>query len=277
MMEVIGVDLGGTKILSAKFENNELIDSYRLIIPSKGTELEILSTVIKSIEIHMSSSISAIGIGVPSIVDQVNGIVYDVQNIPSWKKVNLKEILQNHFNIPVFVNNDANCFALGESNFGLGKEQNDFIGISIGTGVAGGVIINNKLYNGSNSGAGEFGMLPYLDKNFEYYCSGQFFQNEFKIKGEDVYFDAKSGDSKALDMFNQFGSHLGEMIIHILYTYDPELIILGGSVSKGYSFFKTSLNSALESFVYKPSIDKLKIKVSVDPDIAVKGAAALCC
>ena len=87
-----------------------------------------------------------IGIGVQSLVDQKLGIVYDVQNIPSWKKVFLKDILESHFNISVFINNDVNCFALGELYYGLGKNLNSFVSISIGTGIAGGIIIDKKLY-----------------------------------------------------------------------------------------------------------------------------------
>ncbi len=275
-MTYIGVDLGGTKVSVAKIKNHNCEKYKRILIPINGTEKEVLDVIKEAISVLIDKDVLAIGIGVPSVVDQKNGIVYDVQNIPSWKKVNLRDIIQSHFNIPVVINNDANCFALGEARYGIGKKKKNFIGLSIGTGIAGGVIINNSLYNGSNSGAGEFGMLPYLDKNFEQYCSGQFFQNEFQKLGEEVYSDAKSGDKDSLEIYNKFGFHLGNMIIHILYTYDPKLIILGGSVSKGFSFFKTSLNSTLESFVYKSSLDKLKIKVSVDPNIAVKGAAALC-
>src|SRR5690606_24955530 len=112
---------------------------------------------------------------VPSVVDVDKGIVYDVQNIPSWKEVPLKAIMEERYGVPVQVNNDANCFALGEKYFGQGRDSKAFIGLTLGTGLGAGIILNDKLYAGPNCGAGEFGMVPYLDYHYEYYASGQFF------------------------------------------------------------------------------------------------------
>ena len=275
-MAYIGVDLGGTKVHTAKIVEQSCEKACRLLIPKNGTEQEVLNVIIDAIAQVIDHDVEAIGIGVPSLVDQQLGIVYDVQNIPSWKKVYLKELLEIHFGCPVYVNNDANCFSLGELYFGAGKETNSFIGLTIGTGIAGGIIINNKLYNGFNTGAGEFGMLAYLEENFEYYCSGQFFENVHSISGQEAFEKANSGDLATLSMYTDFGKHLGNLIIQVLYTYDPELIILGGSVSKAYSFFKKGIYSSLEQFAFQHSISNLKIVVSDDSDIAVKGAAALC-
>jgi len=275
-MAYIGVDLGGTKVHAAKINELSSQKACRLLIPKNGTEQEVLHVIIDAITQVIDQDVVAIGIGVPSLVDQQLGIVYDVQNIPSWKKVYLKKLLEVHFGCPVYVNNDANCFSLGELFFGAGKEANSFIGLTIGTGIAGGIIINNKLYNGFNTGAGEFGMLPYLEQNFEYYCSGQFFENIHSITGQEAFEKANSGDLAALSMYTNFGKHLGNLISQVLYTYDPELIILGGSVSKAYSFFKDGIYSSLEQFAFQNSISNLKIVVSDDSDIAVKGAAALC-
>ena len=224
----------------------------------------------------LDKNVKGIGIGVPSLVDQKLGIVYDVQNIPSWKKVYLKDVLESHFKISVFINNDVNCFALGELNYGLGKKLNSFVGISIGTGIAGGIIIDKKLYNGFNSGAGEFGMLSYKNKNYEYYCSGQFFEKIHHIKGEYLYNHAKNGDSSAIKIFNVFGEHLGNLLTQVMYTYDPEEIILGGSISEAYGFFKNGIQKSFKNYAYQNSISNLKINISNDPDIPIKGAASLC-
>ena len=124
-----------------------------------------------TIEEVFDSAVSGIGVGVPSIVDVEKGIVYDVQNIPSWKEVHLKQLLEERFQVPVFINNDANCFAIGEKHFGKGKDHENMIGLIVGTGMAGGIIIKNQLYNGYNCGSGEFGMIPYLEHNYEYYSS----------------------------------------------------------------------------------------------------------
>ena len=275
-MSYIGIDLGGTKVRAAKIVGESCQTYAHSLVPNKGSEKEIIDVIKELISKLLDKSVVGIGIGVPSLVDEKLGIVYDVQNIPSWKKVFLKDILESCFNIPVFINNDVNCFSLGELHFGSGKKLDSFVGLSIGTGIAGGIIINKKLYNGSNFGAGEFGMLAYKEKNYEYYCSGQFFEKIHDVKGEELYVRAENRDKDAIKLFNVFGRHLGNLINQIMYSYDPEQIILGGSVSKSYDYFKEGIQMSLKSFAYQNSISNLKITVSRDPDISLKGAASLC-
>ena len=179
-------------------------------------------------------STTSIGVGVPSVVDVEKGIVYDVVNIPSWKIVPLKELLEKRYNIPVYVNNDANCFAVGEKYFGKAKLYKNIVGVTLGTGLGCGLIFNGKLYEGSNCGAGEFGNVPYLLHNVEYYCSGQFFTDEKKVSAIDIFHLAQKGDATALKLFAEYGFHLGEALKSILYAYDPEVIMLGGSVSQSF-------------------------------------------
>tara|TARA_B100000700_G_scaffold326716_1_gene439085 strand:+ start:828 stop:1658 length:831 start_codon:yes stop_codon:yes gene_type:complete len=275
-MSYIGIDLGGTKVRAARIIGKSCKTYAESLIPKNGTEKEIIDILKEIISKLLDKNVKGIGIGVPSLVDQKLGIVYDVQNIPSWKKVYLKDVLESHFNVPVFIDNDVNCFALGELNYGLGKKLNSFVGISIGTGIAGGIIIDKKLYNGFNSGAGEFGMLSYKNKNYEYYCSGQFFEKIHHVKGEYLYNSAKDGDSNAIKIFNVFGEHLGNLLTQVMYAYDPEQIILGGSISKAYGFFKNGIQKSFKNYAYQNSISNLKINISNDPDIPVKGAASLC-
>ncbi len=275
-MSYIGIDLGCTKVRAARIIGQSCKTYAESLIPKNGTEKEIIDIIKEMISKLLDKNVKGIGIGVPSLVDQKLGIVYDVQNIPSWKKVFLKDVLESHFKISVFINNDVNCFALGELNYGLGKKLNSFVGISIGTGIAGGIIIDKKLYNGFNSGAGEFGMLSYKNKNYEYYCSGQFFEKIHHIKGEYLYNHAKNGDSSAIKIFNVFGEHLGNLLTQVMYTYDPEEIILGGSISEAYGFFKNGIQKSFKNYAYQNSISNLKINISNDPDIPIKGAASLC-
>ena len=92
--------------------------------------------------------------------------------------------MEERFAIPVLINNDANCFAVGEYYFGKGVEGDSLVGLTIGTGLGSGIILKGKLYSGKNCGAGEFGMIDYLDHFIEYYASGQFFKNVYDIDGE---------------------------------------------------------------------------------------------
>jgi len=272
---VIGVDLGGTKVQAGRVYKGVVQQTQKISISAQGSEQQVMAEVMKAIEGVFDSDVSGIGVGVPSVVDVENGIVYDVQNIPSWKEVKLKERLEDQFKVPVFVDNDANCFAAGEKFFGKGQDCTNLVALIVGTGMAAGIIIDNQLYHGHNCGAGEFGMIPYLDHHYEYYCSGQYFTRFHASTGEALHTLAIQGDEKALNIFKEFGSHMGNAIIAILYSLDPEVIVLGGSVSKAYPFFKEALWSRLSTFAYHNTVPRLTIKLSDHPDIAVLGAAAL--
>jgi glucokinase len=275
-MKVLGVDVGGTNIRAGLIDNNALIRVESMKLKKHGTEQEIIDDLNFIIKKFISEKIEAIGIGVPSLVDAEKGIVYDATNIPAWKKVNLKERIEAGNKIPVYIDNDANCFVMGEKYFGEAKNYKNIVGLIIGTGLGSGLILNNHLYSGNNNGAGEFGMIPYKDHNFEYYCSGQFFINEFGFKGEEIFQQAELGDEKALNIFAQLGNHLGEAVKTILFAVDPEIIVLGGSVSKSYKYFEYAMRDSINYFIYKHSLESLKISVSKVEYSAILGAAALC-
>jgi glucokinase len=273
--KVIGLDLGASNIRGGLIHGNRISQIHSQRIQSAGTVEEVLEDIYAIIDLLIEKEVSAIGIGVPSVVDVERGIVYDVQYIPSWKEVYLKSILEERYRIPVFVNNDANCFVLGEYYFGKGAGVENFIGLAIGTGLGAGVIINHRLYAGPNCGAGEFGMVDYLDHCFEYYCSGQYFQNVYNIDGQEVFDKAKAGDLQAQQWYAEMGMHLGNAIKMIMYTYDTSLIIFGGSVRHAYPFFSRAMWERINSFAYTKSLAKFRIELSELENSGILGAAGL--
>jgi glucokinase len=275
--KIIGIDLGGTKVNVGLVENNTIITSKKEKLPTNcKDEWEVLNLIIKlTKEVIHNETISGIGVGVPSILDRKNGIIHEVQNIPTWKEVHLADILTKEFNVPVFIDNDANCFALGEYYFGKGKGCANFVGLTLGTGMGTGIITNNKLMGDANGGSGEFGMIPYKDGVLEDYCSGKFFKNMLKVNGEEISKKAAEGDIQALKAYDLFGEHLGNAIKTILYALDPEKIIVGGSIVQSAPYFDASLKKCLSTFAYKKTLENIEIIYSNTPDIAVLGAAAL--
>ncbi len=272
---IIGVDLGGTKVSAGRVRGARIVKHFSAGIDNKAKRDQILNDIIHAIESVFEPAVAGIGLGVPSIVDIERGIVYDVQNIPSWKEVPLKKILEAHFAKPVYVNNDANCFTVGEKYFGKGKRYQNLVGVTLGTGLGAGLIISNRLYAGPNCGAGEFGAMAYRDRTIEYYCSGQFFTNVHGIDGKEAFRRAERGDRKALAIFREFGTHLGEAMKTILFAVDPEAIIFGGSVSRAFPFFEESMWTRLRTFPYRKPIDRLSVRRSSRKMIALLGAAAL--
>ena len=275
-MELLGVDIGGTTMNVGLVENNAIKKETSIAV-DRNAEAELTIQNLKHlIRENLTNNVTAIGIGVPAVVDPVEGIVYDVQNIPSWKEIHLKEILEKEFDLPVFINNDANCFALGEITYGAAKKYNHVIGLSLGTGIGMGIIINKTLYNGVLCGAGEVGMLSYKDSIIENYAGSFFFSRHYNSTAKDLAIKAEQGQPMAIKAFNEYGQHLGEAIKSILYMYAPEAIILGGSISKAYPYFKDAMFHTLKSFAYPKQIENLVIEVSHTKGSAILGAAALC-
>lgn len=276
MKNIIGIDIGGTTIVGGRVENSVITQQL-----SKDTNaleggqitLNILTGIISELK---NNETIAIGIGVPSVVDRERGIVYNVQNIKDWDEVHLKNILEEKFKIPVFIDNDANCFAYGEKIFGKGKDFRHFVGITLGTGVGGGIIQNNQLLKDANCGSGEFGELPYLDSILEEYCGSRFFPRSGNISGYEAALKAKEGDEKSIELYKEYGKHIAMLVKYILLIIDPQAIIFGGSISQSYNLFKESMYEGLQNFPYPNSVKKLKILTSDLQNAGVLGAAALC-
>ncbi|MDH5399124.1 MAG: ROK family protein [Cyclobacteriaceae bacterium] len=274
-MDYIGIDLGGTNVRAGLIRGKQMLSNAATRINSKGSVEEVFEQIYSVIDQLDREKVAGIGIGVPSVVNVEKGIVYDVQNIPSWVEVPVKDTLEQKYGLPVAVNNDANCFAMAEYHFGKGQGSRSMVGMIVGTGIAGGIIINGKLFEGANCGAGEFGMINYLDKYFEYYACGQFFDHVYGVKGEDIAEKVKRGDEEAIRIMNELGTHIGKTVEAVLYAYDPEIIVLGGSVSKSYPLYKAALWKALEGFAFSPVVKNLKIEASALEDPGIWGAAAL--
>lgn len=272
---VIGVFLGGKTLISGRVKNEKIEKSFSKRIDNKGSEEQIIAEVINAIKEVHNSDVTGIGIGVPGVIDLKKGIVYKVINIPSWKEVHIKDILESNFGSIVYVNNDANCFAIGELYYGKAKNYENNVGIILGAGVGAGIIINSQLYSGSNCGAGELGELPYKDFNYEYYLSDSFFEEKYGIKAEILFKRANQKDKIAIAIFEYYGYVLGDFIKTILFAFDPQIIVIGGPLSQAFKYFEKSMNEKVKKFMFKRTLKNLKIVQSSNEEIAVLGAAAL--
>lgn len=271
----IGIDLGGTNVRAGVVHEGKILRKIAEPCRADRPEKEVTDHIIGMIHQLMTDQVESIGIGVPSVVDAEKGIVYNVTNIPSWVKVPLKAILEKEFGIPVTVNNDCNCFALGEYNFGEGMNYKDIVSVAMGTGVGAGIIINGQLYNGHNTGAGEIGCLPYLEHDYEYYCGSLFFSQEHQVTGQEAFLKAQEGDEKALQLWEEMGMHIGQLMKAILFVYDPQIIILGGSISNAYPYFSLAMRRSMQDFPYPETIERIRITTSQKEDIALLGASEL--
>lgn len=273
----VGVDLGGTHMRAARVVNGKIVKPRQIPTPKHAeSEIETINLLIDLIASVLTKDVRAIGVGVPSVVNRTSGIVYNVTNIPHWEEVHLKEILEKHFSLPVFIDNDANCFALGQRYFGDGQLFENFVGLTIGTGLGAGIIQQGSLLKDANCRSGEFGLLPYKDQTLEYYCSGLFFENVYGRTGRYVYRNALKSQTIPMHILKVFGSYLADAIKMIVLTIDPQMIVIGGSVAEAHLFFEKSMYQGLEDFPYPNSIKNLQIRFSTLEHAGILGAASLC-
>lgn len=272
---ILGIDIGGTSIKAGVLVSGHLQDIRSIPTPALKSQEVILEALSTFIESYLPYSFEGIGIGIPGLVNPKEGIVLGLANIPSFQHVELRKFLMNRFGKPVFINNDANCFALGVHKFGVGQGFQHLVGITLGTGVGGGIIIHGKLYSGVNSAAGEWCGASYLDKTFEDYCSGKFFNRVYQSRPKALAKLAQEGDPVALQAFDEFGTHVGELLKVILYSLAPEAIVLGGSIRKTYPLFEKSMWATLQTFAYPSVLAKFQLLVSDLDETAIHGAVAL--
>ena len=275
-MNVLGIDIGGTSIVGGKIEDGRIVRQSKAgTRASEGGDVSL--GVLKSVVAELvDGQTRAIGVGVPSVVDRKTGIAYNVQNIAGWDEVDIRGILEREFGLPVFVDNDANCFAFGEKTFGKGREFSNFVGVTLGTGVGSGIISAGRLLPDANCGSGEFGEVRIGGVKFDDWCGSHFFPDETGMSGAELSALARRGDAKALKAFEEYGRRLSELIKLIVLVLDPEAVIFGGSIAKSFDFFGDAIRANLADFPYPKSIDKLQILASDSNDSGVLGAASLC-
>jgi glucokinase len=149
------------------------------------------------------------------------------------------------------------------------------VGLTMGTGIGSGIIIDGKLYNGVNTGAGEIGSLPFKDADYEFYCSSRFFSQLHGHTGANFGKRAQAGDKEAIAVWQEFGQNVGELIKAVLFTYAPEAIIIGGGIASAFPLFEAAMRQTLTSFPYPENVAATRIAPSTLPNAAMLGAAEL--
>jgi glucokinase len=274
---ILGVDLGGTNLCIGLVDNGVVVKTVS--VPSfnpSATMEETLEYLAEQISTLMSPEVTKIGIGVPSVVDVNKGIVYDAANIPSWKEVHLKNFLEARFGVPAYVNNDANCYAMGAyGTYPADAKPETLVTVTLGTGIGIGVVDHGHLICGVNCGAGELGYLDYKDGCLEEYCSRQYF-DKLGVKAHEVAAAANEGDAEAIEIFNEFGKNLGHAIMILMYAYDPSHIVFGGGIANALPLFRGTMEEYIKSkFPFKSNFDRLQIDIRTSGEIPIIGASLI--
>lgn len=275
----IGIDIGSATIGLGLVENGIVKTktsnpSFRKDVSPEGS-IRYLENLI---DILMDDNVESIGIGVPSVAGPVRGGARGMAEVLSCANISLKDELERHFRIPVSVNNRAGCFALGAYEAGCRQGCNKdeiLVGITLGAEPGVGIVCGGKLFNGRNAGAGEICFLPYRDSCLEDYCGSRFFEKAGTTCKEAAV-SAGAGHELSLEMFEDFGRHLGHLVTVVLYAYDPDRIVIGGMIANFHPFFMESMKEYIDGkFRYKASLDSLAIDIQTDENTPIIGAANL--
>jgi glucokinase len=287
---IIGVDLGGTKIMTGAIDFKGTVLQSPIKTPTIGSDTSdaILNRIITAIEKTMSSlnmttgDIAGIGIGSTGPLDIDAGLILECPQLPNMHFFPLRKTIQDYFGIPVIINNDANCLIYGETVFGAAADKRNVVGFTLGTGIGCAVIIDKKLLNGSTGTAAEIWISPYRSGIIEDFVSGSGVSKIYKsISGRDktsleVYNLAMQGEKLALQTWSKFGQHLAVPIAWAVNLIDPEMVLLGGSISAAYPFFKSSLEEHLRKWICPVPAERTKvIPAKLGDNAGFIGAACL--
>jgi len=252
-MITLGIDFGGTTIKPAVVSNGTIIQRAERIetqaYPSSEAIIEAIVGTIAGLR-ATHPGITAIGVGLPGLVDSINGIVHELSNVPGWCDVPLRQILADASGLPVLIENDANAMAYAEWKYGAARGKNNVICITLGTGVGGGLILNGQLYRGANLAAGEIGHMHYhpqgpaagfgntgaLEKlvgNREIVARMLTLFGEVEEATPAHLTElAGEGDIRAIQLWKEIGTEIGVVLSDIVWLLNPDAIVIGGGVAK---------------------------------------------
>jgi glucokinase len=293
---LIGVDFGGTKILTgAMSEKGEILcEPVKIPTNSNGEPEKIINSITDSIELIVKrlgsrvSDVYGIGMGVTGPLDIKNGTILECPQLPTLHFFPLRQTIHDYFGLPVFMNNDANCLIYGETLFGSGIGKNNVVGFTLGTGLGCAIIIDRKILNGFTESAGEIWPSPYLTGTIEDFVSGAGVSKIYKEISEsgsiasqeksalEIALMAENGDANALITWEEFGNHLAAAISWSINLIDPEIIILGGSITNAFKFFSSSLEKNLRKHICPVPAEMTKIEIAkLGANAGFIGAASL--
>ncbi|OQA29269.1 MAG: Glucokinase [Verrucomicrobia bacterium ADurb.Bin345] len=313
LKHAVGVDFGGTFIKMALVNERGTIEA-RARIPtgeaaSQTAWIDAVETGARQLVAKKSlklGDLAGVGVGVPGFVDFERGFVYDLANVPGWKSVSLGPRLEERFGVHIRVDNDVNAMAMGECTFGAGRVYQHAVFVTLGTGVGGALMINNRLYRGACSMAGEIGHMsieldgiksPQGIGGLEQYVGNRRIVERaltmlkrgrssrlVELAGGDpkaitpelISKAAAEGDELSIEVFDFVAKCLASAFSSVAYLLQPQAIIVGGGVAQSGPVLFGPLRKHLAERLSPVFVERLEIKMAaLGNDAGVIGAATL--
>lgn len=312
MRYAVGIDFGGTSVKMALINERGQIKARRKFVTKdvKGPAgwLDRVAKEVDELKAGEAAGkvISGVGVGVPGFVDYERGFIHDLTNVPGWTGVHLGTLLEERLKMRARIDNDVNAMALGECTFGAGRTYQHAVFVTLGTGVGGGLLINNKLYRGAHSMAGEIGHVS-IDRNgmksstgfggVEQYVgnsrivahivaqleSGRTSLMDELVKGDRSQLSPKvlkdaadQGDVLALEILDYVTDCLATAFASITYVLQPQAFIVGGGVAEEAKLLFQLLRKNLDKRLSPHFAKLIEIKpAELSSDAGVIGCATL--
>ena len=290
----LGIDWGGTYIKAAVVSAEGRIIEKELYSSQDLKKKKVfLSNLGQLLDNFKKFRIKAVGIGAPGIIDTEKGFIYYLPNIAGWKNYPLRTILERKLKLPVFVDNDANVFALAEARLGAARGKSRVIFLTLGTGLGASVVINGRLLEGKVS-ALELGHMPislggklcgcgskgcietfvgskYLLEKYNKLSKGKKGAREVK----EIFQRGLQGERKAMLVWQEFSYSLGRFLAGMINIFNPQVIVFGGGVSGAFELFKPLVWQTIKKEAMWPQLKGLKLVKTKLKDAGVIGAALL--
>ncbi len=290
----LGIDWGGTYIKAGVIDSEGKLLKKKIYSSQRLKEKEFFIFEITSLlENFKKYKLKGIGIGAPGIINVKKGFIYYLPNIPGWENFPLKSYLEKRVSLPVFVDNDANLFALSEVRLGAAKDLERVIFLTLGTGLGSSVIFDKQILRRENS-ALELGHVPIsLGRNLcgcgNYGCIETFVGNKYLVKrfnklsgkkkqvkeAKEIYQLGLKKDAVALKVWGEFSFYLGRFLAGMVNVFNPQAIILGGGVSGAYRLFRPGLIAEIKKQAMWPNLKGLKLKKAKMKNAGIIGAGLL--
>ncbi len=263
---VIGVDVGGTKILAGVVRRDGTVVAHREYPTPVATLDELLDGLEAAVRAFLDESVVAVGFGIPSQIDQRAGIALGSVNVP-LRGVPFRNVMQERLGLPVGIDNDANAAAIAEWKVGAGRGASDLVMLTLGTGVGGGLILGGQPYRGAIGAAGEIGHIVIVHDGAPCACGGHgHLESYVSGKAADELAReafgpatdahrlvrlANEGDARAIGIVTEIGRKLGSGIASLINTFDPELVVIGGGFAAAGELLFAPARDVVEREVLK--------------------------
>jgi len=295
--EYLGIDVGGTNVkFGVVTKNGKLQKKTKYPTLELRESKNFINVFVQKIkdQLKENSQIKKVGIAVPGLISKDRRSTVFMANIPEFNKVDLLSILEEKIpNISFFLENDANAAALGELHFSKSAVPDDFLFLTLGTGLGSGAVIDGEIFKGGNGNAMEAGHVitsngktaeenmgkkAIVAKALSKIRKGK--KTSLKAKGLDtkaIVIAALEEDKVAVKVFEKVGKTLGETLVSLIRVLDIDTVLIGGGVSRVFYIIEENMNKELKKRLPKYYADKLTIKLaSLGNDAGIIGAAALC-